>query len=70
MILFSRTAVNAASGVRTQLGCVATGLLVMLCLAVLMPYCAFIPKVSETLLMPYCAFIPKVSVTLLLPYCA
>ena len=50
MILFSRTAVNAASGVRTQLGCVATGLLVMLCLAVLMPYCAFIPKVRVTLL--------------------
>jgi MFS superfamily sulfate permease-like transporter len=45
--MFSRTAVNAASGVKTPMGGVATGLLVMLCLAVLMPYCAFIPKVSK-----------------------
>ncbi len=36
---------NAASGARTPMGGVATGMLVMLCLAVLMPYCAFIPKV-------------------------
>ncbi len=41
----SRTAVNAASGARTPMGGVVTGMLVMLCLAVLMPYCAFIPKV-------------------------
>merc|ERR1719402_169803 len=43
---FSRTAVNSASGVRTTLGGVYTGGLVILCLAVLMPYCAFIPKAS------------------------
>jgi MFS superfamily sulfate permease-like transporter len=43
--VFSRTAVNAASGARTPMGGVVTGMLVMLCLAVLMPYCAFIPKV-------------------------
>ncbi len=36
---------NAASGARTPMGGVVTGMLVMLCLAVLMPYCAFIPKV-------------------------
>jgi len=41
---FSRTAVNCASGVRTQLGGLFTGALVMVCLACLMPYCAFIPK--------------------------
>jgi hypothetical protein len=29
------------------MGRVATGLLVMLCLALLMPYCAFLPKVGK-----------------------
>jgi len=43
---FSRTAVNSASGVRTPLGGVYTGGLVILCLAFLMPYCAFIPKAT------------------------
>jgi len=43
---FSRTAVNAASGVRTPLGGVYTGLLVLLSLQFLLPYCAFIPKAS------------------------
>merc|ERR1711860_336058 len=41
---FSRTAVNSASGVRTTLGGIFTGSLVILALAVLMPYCAYIPK--------------------------
>merc|ERR1719500_1773166 len=43
---FSRTAVNSSSGVKTSLGGVYTGGLVILCLAFLMPYCAFIPKAS------------------------
>ena len=43
---FSRTAVNSASGVKTPLGGLYTGTLVILCLAFLMPYCAFIPKAS------------------------
>jgi len=43
---FSRTAVNNASGVKTPLGGVFTGGLVILCLAFLMPYCAFIPKAT------------------------
>ncbi len=43
---FSRTAVNAASGVRTPFGGVYTGALVLLALAVLMEYCAFIPKAT------------------------
>jgi len=43
---FSRTAVNSASGVRTPLGGVYTGALVILCLAFLMPATAYIPKAS------------------------
>ena len=43
---FSRTAVNSASGVRTPLGGVYTGALVILCLAFLMPHTAFIPKAT------------------------
>eukprot|EP00090_Calanus_glacialis_P015453 TRINITY_DN24401_c0_g1_i1.p1 TRINITY_DN24401_c0_g1~~TRINITY_DN24401_c0_g1_i1.p1 ORF type:complete len:653 (-),score=122.04 TRINITY_DN24401_c0_g1_i1:57-2015(-) len=43
---FSRTAVNSASGVRTPMGGIYTGGLVILCLAFLMPYCAFIPKAT------------------------
>ena len=43
---FSRTAVNSASGVRTAMGGIYTGALVILCLAFLMPYCAFIPKAT------------------------
>jgi len=43
---FSRTAVNCASGVKTQMGGVYTGALVLACLAWLMPYCAFIPKAT------------------------
>ena len=41
---FSRTAVNKETGVRTAMGGLYTGLLVLLCLAFLMPYTAFIPK--------------------------
>ena len=43
---FSRTAVNSASGVKTPSGGIFTGGLVLLCLAFLMPYCAFIPKAT------------------------
>jgi sodium-independent sulfate anion transporter 11 len=43
---FSRTAVNSASGVRTPFGGLYTGALVIMALAVLMPYCAYIPKAS------------------------
>ena len=43
---FSRTAVNSSSGVRTPMGGIYTGALVILCLAFLMPLCAFIPKAS------------------------
>ena len=43
---FSRTAVNSASGVRTQAGGIYTGALVLLALAFLMPLCAYIPQAS------------------------
>ena len=43
---FSRTAVNSSSGVKTPLGGLYTGALVLLCLAFLMSYCAFIPKAT------------------------
>ena len=43
---FSRTAVNSASGVKTPIGGIYTGGLVLLCLSFLMPYCAFIPKAT------------------------
>jgi len=42
----SRAAVNSASGVRTPMNGLFTGALVILCLAFLMPYCAFIPKAT------------------------
>ena len=42
----SRTAVNSSSGVRTAFGGIYTGLLVIVCLAFLMPFCAFIPKAT------------------------
>lgn len=38
---------NSASGVRTPMGGAYTGALVIVCLALLMPYCAFIPKVKH-----------------------
>ena len=43
---FSRCAVNSASGVKTPLGTLWTGAVVLLTLALAMPYCAFIPKAS------------------------
>ena len=43
---FSRSAVNSTSGVKTPLGGLYTGALVLLCLAFLMNYCAFIPKAA------------------------
>jgi len=42
----SRAAVNSASGVRTPFNGLFTGSLVILCLAFLMPYCAYIPKAT------------------------
>ncbi|XP_008197201.2 sodium-independent sulfate anion transporter [Tribolium castaneum] len=43
---FSRSAVNHASGVRTPLGGVYTGIMVLLALGFLTPYFAYIPKAS------------------------
>uniref|UniRef100_A0A336M1R8 CSON010405 protein n=1 Tax=Culicoides sonorensis TaxID=179676 RepID=A0A336M1R8_CULSO len=43
---FSRSAVNHASGVRTPIGGIYTGLLVLLALSVLTPYFQFIPKAT------------------------
>ncbi|GLG95334.1 Sodium-independent sulfate anion transporter [Gryllus bimaculatus] len=43
---FSRSAVNHASGVKTPMGGVFTGLLIILALAVLTPYFYYIPKAS------------------------
>ena len=43
---FSRSAVNHASGVETQLGGLYTGVMVVLALSFLTPYFAFIPKSS------------------------
>ena len=43
---FSRSAVNCASGVRTTFGGLYTGGLVILALAVMMPFCAYIPKAT------------------------
>ena len=43
---FSRTAVNAASGVKSTFGGIYTGSLVLLALVVLMPFCAYIPKAT------------------------
>lgn len=45
-ISLSRAAVNQASGVKTTLGGFYTGSLVIICIAFLMPYCAFIPKAT------------------------
>lgn len=43
---FSRTAINSASGVKTPLGGIYTGFLVIMTLAFLMPLCAYIPKAT------------------------
>ncbi|XP_050421473.1 sodium-independent sulfate anion transporter-like [Adelges cooleyi] len=43
---FSRSAVNHASGVRTPMGGLYTGLLIILALSLLTPYFYFIPKAS------------------------
>jgi len=43
---FSRCALNASSGVKTSLGNIYSGILVILCLAILMPACALIPKAT------------------------
>ncbi|EZA61749.1 Sodium-independent sulfate anion transporter [Ooceraea biroi] len=43
---FSRSAVNNASGVRTPLGGMYTGILVILALTLLTPYFYYIPKAT------------------------
>lgn len=43
---FSRSAVNHASGVKTPLGALFTGILILLSLSLLTPYFYFIPKAS------------------------
>lgn len=43
---FSRSAVNHASGVRTPLGGVYTGIIILLALSTLTPYFYYIPKAS------------------------
>ncbi|XP_076679781.1 sodium-independent sulfate anion transporter isoform X2 [Andrena cerasifolii] len=43
---FSRSAVNHASGVKTQMGGLYTGILILLALSLLTPYFYFIPKAS------------------------
>ena len=43
---FGRTSVNVASGARTPLGGLFTGILVLSALTFLMPFCAFIPRAS------------------------
>lgn len=47
---FSRSAVNHASGVKTPMGGLYTGILILLALSLLTPYFYFIPKGSETCL--------------------
>lgn len=44
---FSRSAVNHASGVKTPMGGLYTGILILLALSLLTPYFYFIPKGSE-----------------------
>lgn len=46
---FSRSAVNHASGVKTPMGGLYTGILILLALSLLTPYFYFIPKGSELL---------------------
>jgi len=46
---FSRSAVNHASGVKTPMGGLYTGILILLALSLLTPYFYFIPKGSKTL---------------------
>ena len=43
---FSRCAVNAASGVKTPIGGLYSGIIVIMCLAFLMPACALIPRAT------------------------
>ena len=43
---FSRCAVNSASGVKTPLGGLYSGIIVILCLLFLMPACALIPRAT------------------------
>ena len=43
---FSRCAVNSASGVKTTLGGLYSGMIVILCLLFLMPACALIPRAT------------------------
>ncbi|XP_037787000.1 sodium-independent sulfate anion transporter-like isoform X5 [Penaeus monodon] len=63
---FSRTAVNATSGVRTPAGGVVTGVLVVLALAFLTPYFRYIPKATLSAVI-ICAVIFMVEYEMVLP---
>ncbi|XP_043203128.1 sodium-independent sulfate anion transporter-like isoform X2 [Amphibalanus amphitrite] len=63
---FSRTAVNNSSGVRTPLGGIFTGLLVMLALQFLTPYFVFIPKATLSAVI-ICAVIYMIEIEIVRP---
>ena len=59
---------TTGSGVKTPLGGLYTGALVLLCLGVLMPYCAFIPKATLSAVI-MTAVIFSVGYEVVLPIC-
>ncbi|XP_042867178.1 sodium-independent sulfate anion transporter-like [Penaeus japonicus] len=63
---FSRTAVNATSGVRSPAGGIVTGLLVVLALAFLTPYLQYIPQATLSAVI-ICAVIFMVEYEMVLP---
>ncbi|XP_076752208.1 sodium-independent sulfate anion transporter [Xylocopa sonorina] len=63
---FSRSAVNNASGVRTPLGGIYTGILVILALSLLTPYFYYIPRATLSSVI-ICAVIFMVEVKIILP---
>ncbi|XP_068214134.1 sodium-independent sulfate anion transporter-like isoform X2 [Palaemon carinicauda] len=63
---FSRTAVNATSGVKTPAGGIVTGVLVILALAVLTPYFKYIPKATLSAVI-ICAVIFMVEYEIVIP---
>ncbi|XP_068084197.1 sodium-independent sulfate anion transporter [Anabrus simplex] len=63
---FSRSAVNNASGVRTQMGGLYTGILVILALSLLTPYFYFIPKATLSSVI-ICAVVFMVEVGIVIP---
>ncbi|KOX79689.1 Sodium-independent sulfate anion transporter [Melipona quadrifasciata] len=63
---FSRSAVNNASGVRTPLGGIYTGILVILALSLLTPYFYYIPRATLSSVI-VCAVVFMVEVNILRP---